>query len=120
MSEELYYCYCDDCWGSAHIREEELDLTESETAIDLVYLGQLRIPPCVLVVDGLAGVDRLFTAEDKYYHAIVADFDEEEVIPSSFISFKSADELDAALRGAGIIEGLTDERFILMPLTMKR
>ena len=58
----------------------------------------------------------MFREEDECFHAFVVDLNEMRVLETQFLSFNTLKERDAALKGAGAIEGCTNEEFLLIPV----
>ena len=118
MSVKLeFHCYMH-CGDEVELHNHPIlhdDLDE-----DRHYLGKLSLLtiPMTDWSQYYKSLQRLFSEEDTRHHAIVVDMERRCVLPDTYISFPSMVELLMYCKGAGIIEGLTGDKFILLPLKM--
>ena len=100
MSEELYHCYVD-FWEEVQLRREPL----TELGDEVVYVGTLPSDPTINL------------CLNHFTNAIAVDVERKEILPNTLTSFETQVERDNALLGASIIEGLTGDYILLLPVT---
>ena len=105
MSEEVYHCYMSSI-EEIQLRREPLTINSKRDWKTIKYVGTLS--------RDYYDANTLFKPS-----AIVVDVKRKEILPTSLVSFPTKESLGYALTGSEIIEGLTGNYLLLLPITIK-